>query len=498
MNNIKSYSFVIDSKDNKYCFFYCKAAIFCKTRDANNLVKETILIDKVYNNFLCSISRDDIIYLLCQARNKDMLLFINREYGWHMNEIPVIKNIGALIPMCLFHLNDSIHIIYCSRLPIDNYYDVYHIIGKKDKWQKNNICELFSKNMHSNSFSILTKNNFINMVCTFFDGKQVSLKHYIFDAISEKWDNREIVNLQNSDIKVNLLSSDETLYLICYSIENEVLTLFIFKKYMDFDSPFILLDISKLKPFNGKDLIIFELEKNILKISYIEKNYYYLWNYDIYSKKLLINSQVSFDEKLSVSHVKMIKNSNSSEISYKDLICNIDDNLEIKALEVDLNNIETINKNESMERAKTNSTSCLMEQIDILTKKIMHLNERLNDMKINNYNEIISKYDENDYNHFNDSNNIIKSTLKQSKFRERFMRSKPISLKLDSTSLLSINNGNSFTPEINYNNDKDNDYKFQTDKSQKNNEESAENLNGNVIGQNKENKILKIIRQLLK
>lgn len=487
---LKSCSIIIDSKGNKHCLSYKETAIYYKTYNTDGLIKETMLINKVYNNFLFTLSADDIICVLCQARNKDIILFINDGNGWYMNEIPVIKNTYSLIPMGLYYFKGYIHIIYCNKLPVANYYDVHHIIGKKDKWHRYDICELYSKRLHSNYSIAAIKNNYINMVCTFFDGKQLSLKHYIFDATSELWNKREIVSLQNIDIKVKLLFSQENLYLICYSMESEVLTLFIFKKDLDFDSPFVLLDISKLKPFNGKDLIIPEFDKGILKISYIENNYYYLWHYDIQSKQWLMNSKASLDDKSSVSHVKAIKNSDTSEISYKESICSIADNLEIKALEVDINNIEVLNKNELIEKAKTNSTSCLMEQIELLTQKITHLNERLNKMETNNYNETISKYMEIDY---EDSTTIIKDTLKHSNFREKFMKSKPVSLKLDNTSLLSGNNASTITPFF-----ISNDNELQKDGEQVKGEKLPESINDITIEQKNENKLVKIIKHLLK
>ena len=492
--SLKSHNIIIDSKGNKYFFNYNESAIYCKTHTTDGFTKETMLINNVYNNFLYCISPNDIIYVLCQAKNKTIFLFINDGNGWHMNEIPAIKNTYSLIPMGLYYLKDNIHIIYCNKLPISNYYDVHHIIGEKDKWQRYDICEFFSKKVHSNYSIAVIKNNYINVVCTFFDGKQVILKNYIFDITSELWNKKEIVNLQNIDIKVKLLLSNDNLYLICYSIENEVLTLFIFKKDMDFDSLFVLLDISKLKPFKGKELIISEIEKDILKILYTENNYYYLCHYNILSKKWLENPQISFDNKSSIDYVKIIKHSDSSEILYKESICNIDDNLEIKALAINVNNTEVLKKDELIKKAKPNSTSCLLEQIDILTEKISHLNERLNNMENNNYNLKELEYIESNY---DDSNIMTKSTLKQSNFKEKFLKSKPISLKLNDTSLLSDNNVTAIAPLINF---IDNELQKKDEEVEEKNE-PVELLNSNndiITVQKKENKLVKAIRQLLK
>lgn len=488
--SLNFYNIIIDSKGNKYFFNYNESAIYCKTCTTDGFTKETMLINNVYNNFLYCISPNDIIYVLCQAKNKTIFLFINDGNGWHMNEIPAIKNTYSLIPMGLYYLKDNIHIIYCNKLPISNYYDVHHIIGEKDKWQRYDICEFFSKKVHSNYSIAVIKNNYINMVCTFFDGKQVTLKNYIFDITSELWNKKEIVNLQNIDIKVKLLLSNESLYLICYSIENEVLTLFIFKKDMDFDTPFVLLDIGKLKPFRGKELIISEIDKDILKILYTENNYYYLWHYNIQSKMWLKNLQVTINSKSFISHVKIIENSDASEILYKELICNINDNLEIKPLEDNVNNIESTKKDELIKKSKTNSASCLMEQIDMLTEKITHLNERLNNMENNNYNLKMPKYVENNY---DDSKIVTKNTLKQSNFREKFMKSKPISLKLDDTSLLSDNNVTDIAPFINLS-----DIELHEEKETEKIVESIESSNDIVIEEKKENKLVKAIRQLLK
>ncbi len=488
--SLESCNIIIDSKGNKYCLSYNEAAIYCKTYSTDGLIKETMLINKVHNNFYCTISTNDIIYVLCQAKNKDILLFINDGNSWNMNEIPIAKNTTSLIPMGLYYLKDSIHIIYCSKLPIANYYDVYHLIRKKDKWQKNNVCHLFSKKIHLSYSIATTKNSSINMACTFFDGKQVSLKYYIFDTTSEAWNKKEIVNLQNIDIKVKLLFSDETLYLICYTIEHQMLTLFIFKKDLDFDSPFVLLDINKVKPFNGKELIAPELNNGIFKILYMENNHYCLLNYDIQSKKWLKDSRGFIDETSSMNYVKIIINDPSSEASYKESICNIDKNLETKTIEFDMNNEEEINKDKLIEKNKDNSASYLMEQIDILTEKITHLNDKLNNMETNdyNYNKKILKYEVDEY---DDSDDIIKNTLKHSDFKNKFMKSKPTSLKLNNTPLLYKNNTNTYTHAIDFSN-------YEKNLELKNNIDSIENQNDNVTEQKKENKILKLIGQLLK
>ena len=135
-----------------------------------------------------------------------------------------------------------------------------------------------------------------------------------------------------------------------------------------------------------------------------------------------------------------------------------------------------------------------MEQIDILTEKISHLNERLNNMENNTYNLKTSKYVESNY---DDSNTTTKSTLKQSNFKEKFMKSKPISLKLDDTSLLSENNVTAIAPLINYS-DKEL-HKNDEEIGEKNEPVELVNSNNDIVTvQKKENKLAKAIRQLLK
>lgn len=500
--NIKlPYNIIIDSKGNKYCLYYKESAIYCIVCDINNIIKETMLINKVYDYFICTISNDDIIYVLCEARNKDILLFINDDYGWHMNEISAFINISYMLPIEIFYLNDSIHIIYCSKLPIANYYNVHHAVKKKDNWEINNICKLFSKKINYSLPNILIKNKFMNMVCTFFDGKQLSLKHYMFDSLLEKWTEEEIVNLYDSDLRIKLLSTDKHLYLICYTVENNVLTFFIFKKDLSIESPFLLLDINKIELFNDKGLIVFELKEQILVISYLENNKLQKWNYDIQKKNLINEMKIPINYNATpLTYVKLIKNENLGVITKKEIICIVNEYLDMKETELGIENIKSINKGELAEKKGNNSTDYIINRIDLLSDKISELDEKLIKLITNNHgdNKDIPDYEQNEYFYYDKEERM---TLKDSNFKERFMKAKPMTFKLNNNLLSNeglVSPNNTINNSFNDNNSSIKVEEISNNDNELLNSKTEIKENITIANQKKENKLLKIIENFLK
>ncbi|MCQ1529772.1 hypothetical protein [Lutispora saccharofermentans] len=432
MFNAYAYRVILEAKGNKFLIYYDNSAIYCKALDFDGDTKETILIDSVYDSFFCAKSQEDDIYLLCQGRNKTFLLLTFDGEGWNMEELSLRKDFGSIIPMGLFALTDGIHIVYAKKLSLDYYYDLFQLRRTKDGWEKNFISEIYLKAME---FSIDIKStgfDMLHLVSTLYDGETSSLNYCNYNAKSGKWIKTPIINLNRNNIYIKMLIHENNLNLFCYSLDNNMLNLFYFTKQLRRESIFLLIDIIKLNIVSKDSYMVMELNDDILKICYADSEYYYENNYNVFLKQWEKYDQIPLNQLPNLYIVKEIKDNFDLGIDSRETICSIDDKLEI---------LYPCNESMVIEEDKSNDNiispgraSMILDQMDLLTEKVEILNRKINKLEEKDtYKEAMPRKER-----MNETSHKYSApTLKQSNFRENFMKSSPTSIKLNHSPLLS-------------------------------------------------------------
>ena len=431
MSSSNAYKILLESRGNKFCIYFENSAIYCKTIDSDGKAKEIILVDSVYDNFFCSKSQEDNIYLLCLARNKNFLLFIYDGQGWHMEELNLRKAFGNIIPLGLFALADGINIIFAKKLTIEGYYDIYQLKKGKDDWEKIFVCEMYSRTPRD-SMDIKMGFGMLHMITALYDGENLFLKYYYYNIRNKKWLSIPIVNLNNTNINIKASIFENKLNLFCYSIGNNVLDLFYFAKQVSSGSSFSLVDIIKISPA-PKDLdMVIELNNEILKVSYVEKNFYIENLYNMALKKWEIINKIPLKEFTNLNYIKLLTDSFNMDIEEKELLCSISDNLELYLPENKTHNDTYASVKDEI--LNPNAASLILDQIELLSEKIEDLNGKINEFKEKEYSKEIIPLREKEQQIHHEINPPI---LKESNFKERFMKAKPTSIKFESSTVLS-------------------------------------------------------------
>lgn len=432
------YYIVVNSKDVKTNFYYKDSAIYYNSTDTNYSKTAKILVNKVSDNFICTISENDTIYVLCETLNKDILLFTNDGSGWNMNNVPVFTNISHIFLIDMFFIKDSFNIFFYGKMPLIDYVTIFHAIRKKDRWEIINVCKIFSAEINRESSKILVKNDIINLICTSNYNNQIVLKHYIYDFLIEKWYENRVINVYcKNGLKIKMQTFCNEVYLVCSFIENNSLTYLIFTKNNDLKSPFSLLDSDKITLSNNMGLFYFDIKDYSLRITGIADYKMQCWNYDLQSKNLLNETKSSHNYNIKeLRYIEMVANLGKGDLAKDEKIFIIDENFKVR--EFQLGNTNTTSLPDKMlsvsERESGNSTDSIINRIDFLSEKISNLDSKLMELM-----DAESKY--NYYKsskHSNQNYPIIERKLpsRDSKFKERFMKSKPATFRLDDGVLL--------------------------------------------------------------
>ena len=433
MNTNSSYYIIVNSKNIKTCFYYKDSAIYYNSIDNNNFGKEKVLINKVFENFICTISENDTIYILCEALNKDVLLFTNDGSGWNMNKISAFANITYFFPVKFFFINGNLNILFYSKPSLADYFNIYHAIRKKDRWEIFNICKLLSTEINQCISKTLIRNNIVNLVCTANNDNQIILKHFIYDSLTEKWYENKIINLYcNESLKITIQASYNEIYLICSFIENKDLNFLIFKKKNDLKSPFSLLDSNKIFFPYSVSLLHFELKDYTLKITDISDYKMRNWNYDLQRKIILSEIQLPHNfNTTKLRYVRLIKNIGFKESIEEDKIFSMDENSEMKEFQFKISNTSPLSgdKWESFETDSDSTTNEIVNRIESLSEKISKLDDKF--MKLMESESKYNEYNSCNYDNKTSSINEERMPLKDSNFKEKFMKSKPKTFNLN-------------------------------------------------------------------
>ena len=429
-----NYMALIKTKDNKFNIYYEKSALYCKMIDVHGNIRETMLINGVYQNFLFTKSHDDNISLLCQSKNGDYMLLTYDCEGWHIEELSLRKDFGTIIPIGIFAFTNGIYIVFAKKLLIESYYDLFLLIKKDNEWKKSFICEIYSKTFEYSQILKMSDYNRLHLICALSDGNTLSLKYSLYDASALKWSITPIVNLNNDDIFIKTSIDNNNLNLFCYGYTDDTLNVFYFSKHLNSTDSFSLIDIIKLTPAHRDiDITLNMMSKGVLKISYIHNNYYYDYDYSLYEKKWNSSRKISLHHLPPLFYIKIIEN-NNGDISESEKICSLSNDLELILPYEETKTNENIFDGNSH---RIDNSTIILDLINVMSEKLEELNHKLDHLEER---KILSSYVEPD--NFKDYNSYktLHPTMKQSNFREKFMKSKPTTLKLESSTLLSGTN----------------------------------------------------------
>ncbi|HHY78706.1 MAG TPA: hypothetical protein GX498_09445 [Clostridiales bacterium] len=429
-----NYMALIITKDGKFNIYFEKSALYCKMIDLQGNIKETMLINGVYQNFHLTKSHNDSINLLCQSINGDYMLLTYDSEGWHIEELSLKKDFGTIIPLGIFALINGICIVFAKKLLVESYYDLFLLTRENNEWKKSFICEIYSKTLDYSQFIKMSDYNNLHLISALSDGNILSLKYYNYDASILKWSSTPIVNLNGKDVFIKTSISNNILNLFCYDYTNDILNVFCFSKHLNIKDSFSLVDIIKLNPAHRDVDLTFNITSdNLLRISYRHNNYYYNHNYSLDMKKWINYTKIPVYQLPPLFYVKKIE-SNDNNLSEIDEICSLDNNLEL-ILPYEKNNINENTIDE--DNKQIDNSKILLDLINVMSEKLEALNLKLNHLEEK---KIINTSAEPEVSNNQNLLKPIQPNLKQSNFREKFMKYKPTTLKLESTTLLSGKN----------------------------------------------------------
>ncbi len=430
MNRKFPCNILIDSKGNKHCLYYKDSAIYYSVYYSMDAVKEKILINKVLKNFICTISVEDDIYVLCETLNNDILLFINKGSGWDTVELKAFANINYAFPLEMFLLKGILNIIFCSKIQVNEYYSIHHAQYKNNNWNIFSVCRLYSKEPDDFYPSFAIGESMVDMVLTDNEDDRYKIVNYLYDSVINKWLKSDIVNLYNGNISTKLLPMTDDLFLIAYYRLNKMLTFFVFKKKKESKIAFLLYDTNKIELFSDKGIIDFKLEGKEILITHIDNNKIQSRYYDMQNKYFTKISKVSHRADISsLTYVRLLNNDGNKLILKESKICNINKYLEISELEQEDESYEIFSIDDATKN-KQNDKS-ISDKIDLLSVKIAKLDDRLFKLIENTQNNNINETTTNETKiHFIERE---KPVLKESDFKKKFMRIKPTAFKMDNS-----------------------------------------------------------------
>lgn len=467
-----NYIALIVTKDSKFNIYYEKSALYCKMIDSHGNIKETMLINGVYQNFLFTKSHDDNINLLCQSKNGDYMLLTYDLEGWHIEELSLKKDFGTITPLGIFALINGICIVFAKKLLVESYYDLFLLIKEDNEWKKTFICEIYSNTFDYSQIIKMSDYNNLHLISALSDGNTLSLKYYNYDVSTLKWSVAPIVNLNDADIFIKTSISNNNLNLFCYGYTNDTLNVFYFSKHLNLKDSFSLIDIIKLNPAHRDVNFTFNITSNyILKISYIHNNYYFDHDYNLDMKRWVDSRKIPLHQLPPLFYVKKIE-SNNNDISETDEICSLDDNLElILPYEKSNTNESTVDENSK----QLDNSKIILDLIHVMSEKLEALNLKLNHLEEKKIlNPPVEPENSNNQNFYKP----IHPNFKQNNFREKFMKYKPTTLKLESSTLLSGTNEKiEFLPSKNIENTNNNEDYISEEKMDKKEPLPKEDIN---------------------
>ena len=446
----KSFKSILeDSTRNKFLFYYSGTSVCCKEISKDGLSRDTIIASQVNDNFLTAIDLQDNIYVACINIEKGIYLFAYENNQWKLDQVLNIQDSGSIFLLSLFAHNSSTHIIYAKQMTIVNFYSIHHLYKPggphayhiNSNWKKNNIGEVYAKNIDSAYSAVITRDGIIHLVNEWFDGNSYLINYSWYDNGNDSWKKKPITNLYKKDIKVSILYEETTLHLLCYTFDDEISAVFYYAKKEGPGKDFEFSCLDKIKTETAISPY-FHIDSGYIFISWLQDKKFgqYSLNKEqkIWSKKF-DNSIISADEPQVIEY---IRNRKGRSLINKKTYFNLDYKHNISLPYFKDNSSESYDFNDIKQIQNTegdliryipyilDEIKSLTEIVKSLEMKIEHLEGRKgnnNDAKpstiaVKSSTEQKVKQNEN-------------NTLKKSSFRDQFMSTNKLLGRPDATAL---------------------------------------------------------------
>lgn len=443
MNRDNTMTIIEDSSGNRYCFTYKNFSIYCKEVTCYGDIKESLLVSQVNEDFIATIGAKDTICLICCNKAKGILLFTHSEKGWIMTE--VLYSQADITLLDIFVVEELIHILYATRLPIANYHNVYHLHNRHGHWEKSNISEIFSENIHLSFSSTITGDNCIHLINVWHDGKKHILNNCIYNSSSNRWSSKKLAALVSGNITVELIADSDNLHLLFHAFEDDISLLFYFAKKASDSSEFNFISLNKMVIGETKYPPIYNTDNDNIYMEWISDNIYHKHLFDMSLREWAPQIEQPLPKDAVFELVTFARN--EKEGFYKSRIyCNVSSELNMQKPYENPDEPEELEPEEAFEvpaedELKLNNNiddlvPYLIGQIKNLSDDIKNINTKLN---INDSGSSTGRPAQRDTNSKDSEKKAQKpkhSDYKKSKFKDDFINNKisPTSLSLRTTS----------------------------------------------------------------
>lgn len=407
-----------DSSGNKYYFYYTDSSVCLKEVSSLGIIKDTLLINQVNDNFIVTADDANNFYLVCCSKYKGISLLVYSDGSWTLTDIPVAAHVSNATLLDAYIVNGSIHIIYATPLPLVNFYNLNHLYNKcasgdshlenniqesnlseddisenntsedGNSWSKETIYEIYSENLRNSYAGTVSGGTSLELLCLRFDGKEYYINFSTFDSLENKWKHKCIVNLFDKSIGLSLLNSNDTLILIIYSNEDETAILFTFAKAHEEASDFEFLALNRVSNVSADAVPVFSLCDEEVQFEYIMGDYFFKYVFDNEQKDWRLKKRKSIDASMQMSYVKHVcLSGNRFEVN---TVISVQDDENPLPLYVDSYDFKPPQEENAQapeekepEALKVNNMDefipYLVEQIKYLSENVKIINQKLND-----------------------------------------------------------------------------------------------------------------------
>lgn len=394
MIDIKPSTILVDSKGNRYFFYYKDSSIYYRVVSVAGDIKDTILVSQIYGDYAVTIDTDDIIYLACNSRYKGILLYIYTNNEWKFEPVLNLHNSSNTSIMDIIASDSSIHIFFSKKLPISNMYNVYHIHKSlKDQapyaeysWIKNSLSEIYAYNYTiENSYSILPlKGGIIHYASVWHDGTHYFINYYCYDDSIKSWIHKSLNISNKNQIFIKLIHHNRKINLLCFSADREANNIhhFIIKSSGAGEIDFKEVNSSRINT-NGT-IPLFYSDDETLILAWIKDNVFHQYTLDDLSGNWNKTIDLPLTAETNINAVKIIRNQGSVSITRGYFLLDKNYNISMPV------GHSSGNARGNMLRAKPLIYSSyemneylrqILDEIKNLTDNIIHINKRIDNLE---------------------------------------------------------------------------------------------------------------------
>lgn len=176
-----------------------------------------VVIKGSIEEYNVTIDKNDKIYLICQKKNKDILLLTYDNFEWNENII-ADKFDSRLYNLNIVALNNTIHILYCVQSNNnENIFRISHHYLDKDTWITNDVKEITRKDILNPIHAICNEDE---IFLGYYDlvGSFEELFIVKFNTKTKKWSNAiKLTSNHKKKLYIDMLITDDGCINILYS-----------------------------------------------------------------------------------------------------------------------------------------------------------------------------------------------------------------------------------------------------------------------------------------